>query len=139
MNADGTISPADNPSAVLGWAPSPSARATNESANRFHARAASQPRVTYLRYHATIAAAPPPTPKPPHAPALLTVTESTPADACKVTDGGACISCLNHGNNERCTFGTEGAVSDSATTFETEASYDYITIGGTRILAERAE
>ena len=65
-------------------------------------------------------------------PAFFTLTDATPGANCNITNGGACISDLNYGNDERCAFRAEGIISVSATTFDTETKWDYITIGGTR-------
>ena len=68
--------------------------------------------------------------------AFFTLTEASSYHGytakCNITNGGACISDLNYGNDEECTFRAEAIISVSATTFDTEQKYDYITIGGTR-------
>ena len=51
-------------------------------------------------------------------PAFFTLTAASPGAKCEVTNGGACISDLNYGNDERCTFRAEAIISVSATTFE---------------------
>ena len=78
---------------------------------------------------------PPPSPPPARHPAVLPLTDAMRlpcANVCNITNGGTCISDLNYGDDERCTFRAEAIISVSATTFDTEAYYDYITIGGTR-------
>ena len=54
---------------------------------------------------------------------------------CKTTNGGTCISNLNYGNDERCTFRAEAPITVSATTFDIMVSGndqgDHLIIGGT--------
>jgi hypothetical protein len=54
---------------------------------------------------------------------------------CAITQGGACVTdgTDNYGNDESCTVRAEVAITVSAQgSFETEATFDYVTIGGTQ-------
>ena len=56
------------------------------------------------------------------------------ASYCQLTQNGACVhdGAGNHGNNERCTVTALVPLFASATLFNTETFFDYITIGSTR-------
>jgi len=58
---------------------------------------------------------------------------SAGASYCQV-DANNCVSdgTGNHGDNEACTINVLGAGTLTATDFDTETGYDYVTIGGTR-------
>jgi hypothetical protein len=61
--------------------------------------------------------------------ALLTVT----AGPCESTNNGTCVTDGpgDYGNDERCSMRAEATVSLSASAFDTESGFDYVTIGNT--------
>ena len=70
---------------------------------------------------------PPPPPMPPWA-------IVSGGQWCSITSNGQCVTdgTGSHGNNERCTIRAQQSLYATATYFDTESYYDYITIGGGR-------
>ena len=75
-----------------------------------------------------------PPPPPPGLPPAQPWQIVSGASYCQLTQNGACVhdGAGNHGNNERCTVTALVPLFASATLFNTETFFDYITIGSTR-------
>jgi hypothetical protein len=74
--------------------------------------------------------------EPPTRPASQFWTVSSGDHACELSLDGMCVSdgVGHYGNGESCTVRAEAAIVVSAQGFDTEALYNYVTIGGTHIL-----